>query len=188
MSLDEDLEGALQRQRTGGPVETGVVNLIAKALGLKVGEVELTVEMLRQIDILRGAIHDEYPWFRARAEFPPQAVCNALHAAARILLVTSLLGQAIQDGRSLQVLARLIVPPDRVAHICDGCEESMQCLAESLSTPQACWSGGRHGYVAMRPIRFIDAKRIEMEVAQPPGTCVIPLKRLTEPDTLKGVW
>ena len=92
------------------------------------------------------------------------------------------LRQVLERGGTALVFVDALVkdsdPPER---ICKGCPKSLDCVAESLSTPAQCVSG--EGPIPQRfdvkPIK-INGDKITVECTWPEGTCVLDVTDFDE--------
>lgn len=178
MPLD-DLTQALEAQKFAG-IETDALDVIAQAL-------EVDRALLNRVIYAYEALRNEVRDSPLRGDFP-----TASHSDAALLpdaelrdAIRKAMGDgamrltvryAIQNSKTLTVLASLLVPPQNISKICDGCPERIECIAENLSTPEKCLTG-KHRRIQVYPLRMTKT-RVEVEAAQPAGRYTIPLSHL----------
>ncbi len=177
MSTDKVKE-ALERQKIGG-AETDYIEVIARAL-------EVRPALIRRVLYAFHALDDKLrdlglgPFFRRAfpAETWEESLPDAeLRAAIRFAMAAGVtrvvLARAILAGQEVALAVESLLPKERAAELCNGCPERLECVAESLSTPQECYLG-RKKDLAVTPIKMT-RRHVEVEARQPAGRYCVPL-------------
>ena len=200
MSL-EKLKEALDEQKVGG-AEKDEVEIISRALDLPRGTVLRVVGAMNALfvaHVAHGAevcriisVLDNTPQERQEEYWP------AFQRAVNDDLGVELYGAiklAMRDGSlrlnvRRRILERLPLPIKTSAlveendkdKICLGCPERLPCLAESRSTPEACYQSRQLFCIPLS----LRGDRVEVETAQPAGRHIVPLSSLRLNGTTGG--
>jgi hypothetical protein len=165
------LNQALSEQRVDGAEKT-VLEIIAKTLEVDLAVVHRVIfayEALRDIAWVRLPEHEE-DW----QELIPdgevrEALTKHMEAGARRYIAR----WAVEQKKEILVSPAALLTPANMDQICNGCPERMECVMESLHTPQECY-GGRISRVLVLPLRIRKGK-MDVEAKQPMGTFTVPL-------------
>lgn len=170
------LNQALSEQRVDG-AEKSTLEIIARALDVPLGVVhrviyayeELTKHNLDHLPDTTEEWKDLIEDYDVR-----QAINKHMEAGARRYMVR----RAIENNQRLSVLPQALLPASDMNSICNGCPIRMECVLESLHTPEQCYGvDGRNGriqWVLVTPLRIHKGK-VDVEATQPMGKYRVPI-------------
>lgn len=169
----DELEQALKRLRTGVK-PTGQFELVAELLGIDVGTVARVAWALSlpNADSIhrRGPLLEEY---RKHLEVELQ---DAIDLNYRIARERNSLARAAQDEDEVMLPVHQLIDQSEKEKICIGCEERVECLADSLFKPSDCYYG-RYGQVPVT-VEHVTKTSVRLRAHQPAGVYTIRLKKL----------
>jgi len=169
----EDLEEALEEQKMKG-AEKDTVEVIARALQLDpatVTRVILAYQTTKKDKNLYGSLlHTYIP------EEVQDAIVHAIENGLRRLAIRG----AIKWSKTLSIERHHLIPDNDPQKVCDGCPESLTCIAGNEHSPKDCL----HNATVVFPLRFVDPTHVEIECTQPAGKYIVPLHAF--PPTTRG--
>ncbi len=165
---DDELAQALQEQRLVG-LEKNAVELVAKALQIPE---ETVVRVMFAFNQLATAFERASMPLTVR---PPEntELCDAIKFAMEEGVRRLILRHAIENGRTFSIHVSTLVPKNDVAQLCHGCPERLECVADSLHTPEECFTTHK-ATLHVFPIRVVK-NLVEVEATQPAGRHFIPI-------------
>lgn len=132
----EALKQALRAVNVAG-VEKNFAEVLAKMFDLPVAVVARVVYAIENV---------KHPvtWHLGEGNsvelIPDPEVRQAIRDQANAGAKRTYLRKLQLEGRQVKVRTLAMIPPDDPSKICEGCPKTIQCVAESLSTPERCIS------------------------------------------------
>jgi len=149
--------------------EKNAPDAVAKALGLPVEVIYRVIfayECLR--DVSGSFDSSEYKEDHIKDSKVRSAIRESMALAARRIMLRN----AIEKKHELLIpVEALIQDPLK---ICNGCPIRLECIAESLFTPDVCYTK-RITSVAVFPLR-IQKGKVDVEANQPSGRYTVPIE------------
>lgn len=185
MTLDK-LQHALDLQKTAN-AEEDYVEVVCRALEVKR---DLLFRLLYAMGAVNQALREQgqpqafafnYDSFSLGSdaynyELPNLELRAAYREAMFDGVLRVLIARAILDGKSIYLRTKQFIPREQAAQLCEGCPMRLECMTESLSTPDDCWFWERSTLVA-KPLR-LNKTAVEVELTQPAGRRFLALSKL----------
>jgi hypothetical protein len=165
------LNQALSEQRMDG-AEKNALEVIARAFELSpeiVYRVIFAFEHLRQTAWVSGSDIDGWEGLIEDDE-----VCVAIREHMTAGARRVMLREAIERGMGLFVSTDELIGPADSLKICNGCPTRLECVAESLFTPDQCFTS-RLTRVLVVPLRMYKGK-VDVVATQPQGRYTLPIE------------
>jgi len=132
----EELRQALRVANVAG-VETNFAEVLARMFDLPPPVMARIVYAIQHVKHPVTWHADSPEWV---ALIPDREVRDAIRSQANTGALRVYLRKMQLQGRQVRVLTKAMTSRDS-GDICNGCPLSMSCVADSLSTPTACWDG-----------------------------------------------
>lgn len=169
----EALKQALRAVNVTG-VEKDFAEVLAKMFDLPV---PVAARVLYAIESVKHFVTWRLGTDRSAELIPDPEVRRAIREGANAGALRVYLRQLQLAGTQVQVKTRTLVPVNEPSKICEGCEHTITCVADMLSTPEKCVedleTGYTRGYVNIRQkvtlVKVTPNGRITVKAAQPLG-------------------
>lgn len=189
MDPTEKIEQAVLAARWGDAEDT-IEKILSKITGVEVKKINILADALFY---LRASTHETL-------EGVEREVSEAIRASVLQELRKKHIRQAMAAKEKIRVKYADLYerkPPNAV--VCRGCEHSIPCAANDLSTPQQCWRSGfvssafvyksgsasitrrRDRTLLATPVKIIDGQKLEIVTDHPPGSWVIDIDKVPLP-------
>lgn len=169
----KDLEDALIEQKMA-TAEKDTIEVIERVL--KVDPVTIS----RVICAYKAAGGQGHAYNSLVYRHVPEAVEEAIQHGVSNGLRRVGIREAIAGSKTISLVLRDLIPEDTPQKVCEGCHESLTCIAENQRKPKDCLNRS----TVVFPLRFIDPTHIEVECTHPAGKYIVPLKAF--PPTKRG--
>ena len=179
MAIDE-LKAALERQKTAG-VETDYLEMLARLLEVPVETVARVSYAFWKIEETMLSAENREQLGTSWEKHLDRELCQAIQLGVNDGAIRIWLARMIRKSLTIHVPVEALVSAENKIALCNGCPERIECLAETLSTPEKCYSG-KKSKLPVLPTRMTRTE-VTVEAAQPAGTHVIPISRLRQPVT-----
>lgn len=158
----EELKQVLEAQKTQG-VEADIVEALSCALCLNTA-------VVARVMYASSLYFDTnpIPLWDVYLDTEVQKALALMVAASKCRLI---IRRAIENSGTVTVAAKYLLR-GKATGICDGCSQSIRCIAENAHTPDECLEKP----VVVYPLRFLNPKTIEVECAHPAGKFIVPLR------------
>jgi len=168
----KDLEEALLEQKMQG-VEKDTLEVISRALQV---DPAIVTRVIYAYQMSRASSHYSSRLLDYLPEKIPEAISRAVSNGLRRVGIRD----AIAGSKTISLVLRDLIPEDTPQKVCEGCHESLTCIAENQRKPKDCLNRS----TVVFPLRFIDPTHIEVECTHPAGKYIVPLKAF--PPTKRG--
>lgn len=178
MSTDE-LAEALKRQKAGF-VPTEFLVMLSKLLEVDeaiVARITYAYDKLQQ-HVPAGTMESVLPFWTRHM---PRELMDAIKLGVEQGANGTYIARAIMASSTMTLDVELLLPAERVHEICNGCSERIECMADSLHTPQECYEE-RKSRVTVFPLRMTKTD-VTVEAQQPRGTYTVPVSKIRQPFT-----
>lgn len=175
------LDQALSEQRMGG-AEKSVLDIIAKAL-------DVPLEIVHRVIYAYNGLTNNYinhlpdigitspakDWSDLIESYEVRlAIDKHMEAGARRYMVR----WAIENKKTLEITPQALLPVSDRGNICNGCPVRMECVINSLYTPEQCYGvdgrGGRIHRLSVTPLR-IHRGKVDVKAIQPMGEYTVSI-------------